>query len=242
MVTKNTTGTINCACVIHGTGYTWDYVDRLYSMLSRHLSAEVRLHVYTEENRPVPEPYIKHILDDWKISGPKQSWWYKIQLFDTTKFAGPLLYFDLDIVIINNVDWIPRLSLDYFWTVRDFKFLWNTVSQNSNTSIMWFDTKKFDYVYKNFKKYELQNILLKYRGDQDFVTDEISTGIRRFFDQNRVKSWRWECLDGGYNFIKKKHNSPGIGTEFPDSASILVFHGHPKPSETTDPVILQHWK
>ena len=242
MVTENISGPIDCACVIHGDAYSWDYVERLYSMLSRHLSQGVRLHVYTEENRPVPEPFIKHALDDWKISGPKRSWWYKIQLFDATKFSGSLLYFDLDTVIVSNIDWIPQLSLEYFWTVRDFKFLWQPVSQTANTSIMWFDTNKFNYVYKNFKIVDINQTLAKYRGDQDYVTDAISPTYRRFFDQNRVKSWRWQCLDGGYNFDKKKHINPGTGTELADMTSILVCHGKPKPSETTDPTIVQHWK
>jgi hypothetical protein len=69
---------IDCACVIHGTGYDWIYVEQLRNMLSRNLSREVRLHVYTEASRSVPAPYIKHELTDWGISGPKRSWWYKI--------------------------------------------------------------------------------------------------------------------------------------------------------------------
>ena len=242
MVPENTSGPIDCACVIHNKGYTWDYVDRLYSMLSRHLSQGVRLHVYTEADREVPAPYIKHALDDWKIGGPKRSWWYKIQLFDATKFSGPLLYFDLDTVVVSNLDWIPRLSLDYFWTVRDFKFLWKPVSQTANTSIMWFDTNKFNYVYENFKSVNINQTISKYRGDQDYVTDAISLTYRRFFDQSRVKSWRWQCLDGGYNFDKKQHIKPGAGTELADMTSILVFHGNPKPSEIADAIIAQHWK
>jgi hypothetical protein len=94
MVKENISGPIDCACVIHSDAYSWDYVERLYSMLSRHLSLGVRLHVYTEADRPVPAPFIKHALDDWEISGPRRSWWYKLQLFDSEKFSGSLLYFD----------------------------------------------------------------------------------------------------------------------------------------------------
>ena len=242
MVKENISSPIDCACVIHGDAYSWDYVERLYSMLSRHLSSGVRLHVYTEADRPVPAPFIKHALDDWKISGPRRSWWYKIQLFDSEKFSGSLLYFDLDTVIIKQLDWIPQLSLEYCWTVRDFKFLWKPLSHESNTSVMWFDTNKFNYVYKNFKSTDLHQTMLKYRGDQDFVTDQIKTTYLRFFDQNRVKSWRWQCLDGGYNFDKKQHKTPGAGTELTETTSILVFHGHPKPGKTTDSVVIQHWK
>jgi hypothetical protein len=51
---------------------------------------------------------VKHILDDWGISGPKRSWWYKMQLFNPAHFAGNLLYFDLDVVIANQLNWIPN--------------------------------------------------------------------------------------------------------------------------------------
>ena len=51
-------GPIDCACVIHGTAYSWDYVERLHSMLSRHITPGIRLHVYTEADRPVPEPVV----------------------------------------------------------------------------------------------------------------------------------------------------------------------------------------
>jgi hypothetical protein len=31
----STDGVTDCACVIHSTGYSWDYVERLYRMLYR---------------------------------------------------------------------------------------------------------------------------------------------------------------------------------------------------------------
>ena len=81
-------GVIDCACVIHGNGYDWIYVDRLYSMLKRGLSNDIRMHVYTEANRKVPEPYVKHELKEWAgVSGSKKSWWYKMQLFNPENFA-----------------------------------------------------------------------------------------------------------------------------------------------------------
>ena len=52
---------IDCACVIHSDVYSWRYVDTLYNMLVRNLSREVRLHVYTEQDRPVPDHMIKHV-------------------------------------------------------------------------------------------------------------------------------------------------------------------------------------
>ena len=236
------TSPIDCACVIHGTGYDWKYVDNLYSMLSRNLSRPIQLHVYTEASRPVPSPYIKHELIDWKIGGPKQSWWYKVQLFNSEHHRGPLLYFDLDVVIVKNIDWIWQQKLRHFWAVKDFKHLWRPMYQSINSSIMWWDTTQFDWVWRNFLNLDLAQTVKRFHGDQDYVNSVITEQQRRYFNTEWVKSWRWQCLDGGYDFKRRTWKSPESGTNIKDDTTILVFHGNPKPDQTTDPVIVQHWR
>jgi hypothetical protein len=235
-------GPIDCACVIHGNAYSWDYVEKLYNMLNRHITPGIRLHVYTEADRPVPKPMIKHPLTNWGIAGPKTSWWYKIQLFNSEHHAGPLLYFDLDTVIVNNIDWIWQQPLRYFWAIRDFKYLWDAKSTDLNSSVMWWDTRSYDSVWQNFQTEDLSKIMRQYRGDQNYITARVRSVEQRFFDPTRIKSWRWQCLDGGYNFQTRKYLHPNTGTHFPTDTSILVFHGKPKPVDLTDPLILQHWK
>lgn len=235
-------GPIDCACVIHGDAYAWKYVDRLYNMLSRHITPGVRLHVYTEAHRSVPDPYIKHSLLNWGISGPKRSWWYKMQLFNAEHHCGPLLYFDLDTVIVDNLDWLWNLPLTHFWAVRDFKHLWKSTNYSINSSIMWWHTNSYDYVWQHFKTQELTQILRKYHGDQDYILDAIPVPERNFFDTERIKSWRWQCLDGGYNFSQKRHLLPDTGTSIMHPTSVLVFHGNPKPDNIVDPLIVQHWQ
>ena len=234
-------GPVNCACVIHGDAYSWIYVDRLYNMLTRNLSAQVRLHVYTESERPVPAPMIKHVLPVWGIHGPKRSWWYKINLFNSAEYAGPLLYFDLDTVIVDNIDWICDLPLSYIWAVQDFKYLQRPGQLSMNSSIMWWDTRKFDSVWSAFQQENLGTVMKKYRGDQDYLNHMIKKDLR-FLDPERISSWRWQCLDGGYNFKRRNYQILDAGTQIPAGTSVLVFHGNPKPAEITDPVIVQYWK
>jgi hypothetical protein len=242
LISPPESGFIDCACLIHGSLYTWDYVDRLYNMLTRNTSLSVRLHVYTEPERAVPEPFVKHCLADWQISGPKKSWWYKMQLFNQEHFAGNLLYFDLDVVITANIDWIWQLSTQYFWTVRDFKYLWRPTSYSVNSSVMWWNTQQYHSVYEDFAKKDLSAILKKYRGDQDYISDFIQPERRRFFETDRVASWRWQAFDGGYDFVNRMYRTPGTGTLLGRRNSVLIFHGQPKPENLQDPVVLQHWK
>lgn len=234
-------GPIDCACVIHGDTYNWTYVERLYNMLNRHISAGVRLHVYTEADRPVPAPMIKHELDDWKIAGPKMSWWYKMQLFNTKKFAGPLLYFDLDVVIVNNIDWITQASLRWFWSVRDFRYLWRPHDLSINSSVMWWDNQNTQQVWQAFCQQKLDKLVKSYKGDQDFLKDHVPQEICRYFNHERVLSWRWQCKDGGYDFKTRRFFQPDTETKYSENASVLVFHGRPKPAEINDVVISNHW-
>lgn len=238
----NTPAPIDCACLIHGSAYDWTYVEKLYSMLTRNLTRPVRLHVYTEESRDVPYPFIKHSLDDWKIGGPKKSWWYKIQIFNSRHHQGDLLYFDLDTVITKSIDWIWKLPTTHFWAVRDFKYLWKPHSYTINSSVMWWNTEKFNFVWNSFSNQDLASMLLKYHGDQDYITDAILQTQRKCFDIERVKSWRWQSLDGGFDFKSRSYRTPESGTKLDYNTSILVFHGHPKPGDVDDSIIVNHWQ
>lgn len=234
---------VDVACVIHGSGYDWSYVERLHSMVVRNLSRPVRFHVYTEPERPVPAPWIKHELVQWPgISGPKKSWWYKIQLFNSAYHKGPLLYFDLDIVIVNSIDWIPQLSTRYFWAVKDFKYLWRPTTSNVNSSIMWWDTAKFHHVWSKFSDQNIKNILHRYKGDQDYINERITPVQRRLFPEQKIQSWKWQAHNGGMNFKTQTHKIPNQGTVITEDTSVLVFHGKPKPHEISDALVVQNWK
>ena len=99
---------------------------------------------------------------------------------------------------------------------------------------------------KNVLDFDLINKAIywakKYHGDQDYITEAIPISQRRFFNTDWVKSWRWQCLDGGYNFSRRIYLAPGNGTTVDKNTSILVFHGNPKPHAVTDAIIIKHWQ
>jgi hypothetical protein len=235
-------GPIDCACVIHGDAYDWIYVEKLYSMLNRHITPGIRLHVYTEASRPVPSPMIKHVLEDWGIGGPKKSWWYKMQLFNSQHHSGPLLYFDLDVVITQNIDWIWQQSLRYFWTVRDFKYLWRPTDYTINSSIMWWNTLQYHSVWTAFKNQNLDKILSSYHGDQNYLSASIDGSMRRYFNVDCIQSYRWQCFNGGYDFKNRIYRDPNTPITIAPNTGVIVFHGKPKPDQVHEPVILQHWR
>ena len=234
---------IDCACVIHGTAYDWIYVDKLYSMLSRNFSQPLRLHVWTEASRSVPEPYIKHSLTDWPgIAGPRKSWWYKLQMFDPDHFQGRLLYFDLDVVIMGNLDWMLELDTEYFWAIRDFRHHFRGAWWSVNSSIMIWDTGRLAYVWQDFCTHNIQAITRQHAGDQDYLNRVIDDKVRRYLDSNKVRSWRWEIKDGGMDFKRRTYRRPDAGSIVPPDTAVMVFHGQPKPHEIQDPVISTNWR
>lgn len=237
-----TQGPIDCACVLHGSAYSWTYVDKLYAMLTRHFSLPVRLHVWTESTRAVPDIYVKHDLQEWPgVSGPRKSWWYKMQMFDPAGFQGRLIYFDLDVIILENIDWMLHVDLNYFWAVRDFRYHFRGAWTGINSSIMIWDTSRWQKVWTDFCNNNIHAVTKRFQGDQDFLNAHINPNQRQYFDSQLIKSWRWEIKDGGMDFKKRVYRRPGAGSVIPPKTHVMIFHGQPKPHDITDPVIQQAW-
>ena len=245
MAKKNRTSTdgiTDCACVIHSTGYDWQYVEKLQSMLTRFLPGGIRMHVYTEADRPVPDHMIKHVLTEWPgIAGPKRSWWYKMQLFNPALFQGNILYFDLDCVVVNDLTWITQLDSTMLWGIKDFKYLQQHVSI-INSSVMWFNTQQFAWLWQRFSDQGIDVARQGCQGDQDYITKNIDPSQRRFFDTKYFQSYRWQCLDGGYDFKYRRYHKPGTGVTIAPDTAVVVFHGSPNPHQVSDPTIAALWR
>jgi hypothetical protein len=165
-----------------------------------------------------------------------------MQLFNTVHHSGPLLYFDLDTVIVKNIDWIIGSPLQNFWTVRDFKYLWRPTHCGINSSVMWWDTRDYYHVWKNFENQNLKNLIQQYRGDQDYLNQVIESKKLRFFPADCMQSWRWQCVNGGYDFKQRIYQRPDSGTLVNPNTSVLIFHGKPKPDQIADPYVVDHWQ
>lgn len=244
MARKNSAsiGPIDCACVIHSDKYDWQYVEKLYNMLTRRSKRGIRFHVYTEHDRSVPPHMIKHCLEDWPgVSGPKKSWWYKLHLFNPEHHAGPLLYFDLDCVIVRDIDWIADLPSNKFWALKDFRYLQSPFVKKINSSIMWWDTTKFENVWTSFSQSNIIDTVKRFHGDQDYIEVMIDNDSRRYFNEKQFQSYRWEVADGGMDFRSRQPLAPGAGAKISGDCVAIVFHGDPKPDKVNDRQILQLW-
>jgi len=133
--------------------------------------------------------------------------WSKLELFKNV-FDGKTIYFDLDLHIQNNIDWLDDIEIvdDNFWFLEDYK---SRKNNSVNSSLMaWSGDKTF--IYKNFIDIknivmrEYRNInLFKYRySDQSWIKDQLSnTDIKiNHFNDNKVINY--------YNSsLKEKQNA-----------------------------------
>jgi hypothetical protein len=212
-------------------------------MVSRNIGGEIRFHVYTEADRTVPPHMIKHQLEPWSgVSGARRSWWYKMQLFNPEHHDGDLLYFDLDVVIVSDITWITELPTNQFWTIRDFRRLQRARNMGMNSSMMWWNVGDFADIWEKFSRAGIQDVMRRHLGDQDYLYSVIDRSRLRFVPDDCVVSWRWQALDGGYDFSRRCHRNPGSGTKIAPNTSVLVLHGKPKPHDIHDPVIKNHWR
>ena len=231
------------ACVLWGDKYDERYAANLWAMLQHYTSGPTELHVWTEPGRVLPRPLIHHALEPWdEVHGPRRGWWYKMQLFDSARVLPRMVYFDLDVVLTDMVDWLWELdATTKFWSVRDFRYLWRRSIQTINSSVMVWDPERWHWIWQRFCDQDVGRVINQYRGDQDFLAAHISESDRAWLDPDRVRSWRWQCFEGGMDFHTRRGFQPGSGTHVPPGTAILVFHGSPKPHEVNDTVIREHW-
>lgn len=220
---------INVACVLWGSAYSAHTVLNLYNQVKQNLSVPFRFCIFTESSRAVSSNFTKI---DLPVLPECAGWWYKIAIFNPDTLVGPTLYLDLDIVITGSLDWIVNLPITNLTAIRNFDRLWNPGSHDFNSSVMWFDNNRHN-LYQRFMN-NPESAIRQYRGDQDWMTAQIPSASRRFFPEDQIVSYRWQCVGQGWDHERScyRSSSQEISNH---GASIVVFHGTPKPWDL-DPV------
>ena len=92
----------NVICVYWGTKYPIKFVNILYSMCKRNISGKFNFYCLTDEiNNAFYEKIIPIRIPDPQFDG----WWNKMHLYDKRLgIEGNILYLDLDVCIISNLD------------------------------------------------------------------------------------------------------------------------------------------
>jgi hypothetical protein len=201
-------------CLKYGSKYDAEYVNKLYSMTKRHCTVDYKFVCITEDAIGLNSNIeVLPLIIDPEISG----WWYKIMLFDRNfPLMGKLLFIDLDVVILGNINKFFEHDEKSFVISRGFSKK-NYLGMNS--SCFRLDTGSQAHVYDDFIKDKI-GITKQLHGDQDWIQRKVSK--YSFWPDGWLRSYK---LDG-----------------IEDDTTIAVFHGNPKPHELDITWIKENWR
>lgn len=238
--------TYNVICMKWGTAYGPEYVNILAAMVKRHMTLPHRFVCFTDdttginpaiETRPIPEIPL----------GSAQIWsgWRKLSsLSPHLGLTGSVLFLDLDLVIMDNID--------CFFTHKPGKFCiienWTQMGQGiGNSSVYRYEADRHHEIFDDFAKNH-EEIYRTVTNEQMYLTQMVA------------KSEQVEYWPDAWCRSFKRHSLPTrllrrfIRPKQPEDCKILVFHGPPKPVDAAHgrwpqkgkhlraaPWILNHW-
>ena len=207
-------------CMKWGTLYSCDYVNRLYNMVARHVAPPLRFVCLTDDRTGV-DPRVE-ILPCPTIRAPPpydNYGWRKLNLWAERvgDLRGDVLYLDLDIVIVGNLDGFFTYGSDYV-VMRN----WTTPQRRiGNTSVYRFTVGAHTYLLDRFLAAP-EAMIAKYRNSQTYISSEISR--LSFWPDDWIRSFKEHC-------IRPLPLRPFVQPRLPPEAKIIVFTGNPRPHE-----------
>jgi len=209
-------------------------------MVKRHLTLPFTFVCFTEDSKNInPNIRIIPIFDEPRIKG----WWWKTYIFCSGHFNSTdlNLFFDLDMVIVNNIDKLCRYQPGSFIGLEDLGRVFNRPPKLGSAVLRWQGN-----MYKDiWEKFEHNpEISRKFPGgDQDWIWS-LHKNRLKFFPKQWIMSYKWEVRtieelirrDNKW-FFKDVRN-----VEIDKETSVLAFHGTPDLEDVEDKIIVENWQ
>ncbi|GGB97372.1 hypothetical protein GCM10011352_24360 [Marinobacterium zhoushanense] len=221
---------VNVVCLKWGTKYPAEYVNRLFRMVRRQLHRPFRFYCMTEDGSGLAEGVEVLPLQETGLHG----WWYKLSLFQADFYGlqGDMIYLDLDVVIVDEIDFLVDQPGD-FLIIRNWSrnLMWNS-------SVMRFRIGRYAHIWEGFLA-DQQRIMQELNGDQEWIYACVPNAgnwpadrVLSYKKSLDSKCWRWaEKLGLGRLGLKAPDS---LDTALPEHASIIIFHGKPDPEDVAD--------
>jgi len=230
---------LNVICLKHGTKYGPEYVNKLYNMIQRHLTVPHRFVCFTDNAENLNSNIEIRKLPPMTIQG----WWWKPYLFKADHFPthDTILFFDLDMVIVKNIDHLIDYKTESFVGLRDVGRVFRPGYNKLGSAVMKWPAGQFSRIWDNLEKDLSQS--KRYQGDQEWIFEQVKKEIE-FYPDDWIRSYKWEIrnrselLGLGPRSVFKEVRNPAI----PENTSVLAFHGYPHIHSVQDPVILENWR
>ena len=216
---------VNIVCMKWGDKYGPEYVNILYGMVNRNITLPFRFICLTEKPEGIRSEVDIKPLPYFEEPGPEYLRyclaWRKIAVFDEKFYdiEGKILFLDLDVVIIDNIDcffgFSEKLSIIENWSQKG-----RLIGQ---ASAFCFEKGKYSHLLEKYR--QEPELVLKNETEQVYITRELGLGNFDYFPDEWCKSFKFHCMPGGFL------NSFVTPTKIPKNVKIIVFHGHPNPDE-----------
>lgn len=204
-----------------GGAYSADYVLRLEKAVYEHITISHRFICLTD-SISVDCCEVTPLAHDWP------GWWSKIELFRPDLNLGPCVYFDLDTMIVGNIDKL----LEYaggtpFAMLRGFS-KYNAANNIPASGVMIGNFALHDEVYYAFGEKPEKYMKMHKLGDQIYIANQIKENIPRLQD----------VLPKDY--IVGKRIAKERGFSLPKT-KVIAWSGQPRLHKAEEEYIVNYW-
>jgi hypothetical protein len=229
----------NCICLKFGALYGPEYVNRLYAGLRRNTGSDLRFFCMTDDARgiwpgveiiPLPhEPFHDRMFALMKDKGWRAPF-QKISMFRPgliPDLNGPLLVFDIDIVITGDIDALRDYAPGKLCMRRE----WGTrpgIRSLGHGSVEKLDPAKHSYLY-DFMAENPEAALMAFGASEQNYTSLSAerAGDFAFFPDEWIVSFKYDCRP-------KRPLNLIMQPRLPLDARVVCFHGRPKMEEAVE--------
>jgi hypothetical protein len=226
----------NVVCIKWGTAFGPDYVNRLYSGVRRHLARDLRFLCMTEcaeglhpgiEHLALPDEPFRAAMETALAKADRKGAMRKVSLFRPGLIAGldgPVLGFDLDVVITGPlddlVDFAPgKVAMRADWVEA------RRGRPTGHGSVFRYDPALHPWLYETMAA-DATGTVERARGSEQRMTSTLAQerGAFAYFPNAWIASFKHDCYPAfPLNWLAQPR--------LPAEAQVVCFHGHPKMDE-----------
>lgn len=237
---------VNVICMKWGAKYGPEYVNKLRSMLTRHLRRPHRFICFTDDGTGIVPGVEILPLPPMDLPPGKERGWRKLSTFQSPLFdlTGPTLFIDLDVVITGSMDEFFTHPGE-FCIIHDWAKPWRITG---NSSVYRFEAGRHPEILANFLAH-IDQVKREVRNEQEYLTREMHRkGLLTYWPREWCISFKYGCVP---KFPLNLVREPVL----PDGARIVIFHGTPNPPDAVDghrkgvlrrarpsPWVAEHWR
>jgi hypothetical protein len=234
----STSAPATVACIKWGTLFGPEYVNRLYSGVRRNLSRPVRFVCMTEHaeglhpniqvlDLPV-EPFAGPMGEALKVAN-RQGAMRKVSLFKPgliPELQGPVLGFDLDVVITGSLDPLLEMAPGHVLMRHD----WTEARKGRPTghgSVFRYDPELHRFLYEDLAARPYEEVEAARGSEQRYTSHKaMENKVFAYIPNDWVVSFKYDCNPFPGNYLHP--------ARLPEGARVVCFHGRPKMPEAIE--------